>query len=49
MLRENNLIADEDIQRLEGWIDAIEYAVMIFLERNDPEEAFAEYRHIRGD
>ena len=46
MLRSNNLIADRDAERLEDWVDAIEYAVMILLESNDMDEAFAPYRSV---
>ena len=42
MLRRNNLIAEADSQRLDEWIDAVSYAVMMLLE-GDIEEAFANY------
>jgi hypothetical protein len=46
MLRRNHLITGADIERLEAWIGAIEYAVMVLLDGNDPEEAFAGYRQV---
>jgi hypothetical protein len=33
MLRRNHLIADEDVERLEGWVQAIELAVYTLLDR----------------
>ena len=36
----------EDTERLEEWIDAIEYAVQVLLHSDDLEEAFAAYRQI---
>lgn len=46
MLRSNNLIAEEDINRLEDWINAISYAVTHLLEGCDSETAFEFYRSL---
>lgn len=47
MLRSNRLISDEDVCRLEEWIDMISYAFLNLLEGN-AEEAFFEYLESYG-
>lgn len=44
VLRRNGLIADEQVARMERWLDLISYAVMILLENGGEEEAFWGYR-----
>jgi len=44
MLRRNNLISEDDQARLEKWIRIIEYAFMMTIDSNEPDEAFTEYR-----
>ena len=43
MLRRNNLIKQEQIQELEGWIEDISYATMSLLDGNGIEVAFEPY------
>jgi hypothetical protein len=45
MLRRNNLINDEQIEKLEKWIDTISYATMTILEGSDNLIAFDSYEH----
>jgi len=53
MLRRNGLMSNEDVERLEGWVEAIEWAVLMLLgcERAAPldeilVEALASYRQV---
>jgi hypothetical protein len=55
MLRRNGLIAHEDVERLEGWVEAIEWAVMMLLDCEPAAplneilvEALASYRQVTG-
>lgn len=43
MLRRNQLIAPEDVQRLEAWIDQISWTVFWLLDGADSETAFEAY------
>jgi hypothetical protein len=43
MLRRNNLIKEEQIQELEGWIEDISYATMFLLDGSGKEVAFEPY------
>lgn len=43
MLRRNNLITDEDVARLEQWIETISYAVLVLLDGGDLEIALGPY------
>ncbi|MFG6094848.1 hypothetical protein SPB21_06340 [Leptothoe sp. ISB3NOV94-8A] len=43
MLRRNNLISDADVATISQWIDCISYATMMFLDCQDPKEAFAQF------
>ena len=54
-LQRNGLITDEDVERLEGWVDAIEWAVMMLLSRGRAAplgeslvEALTRYRKVTG-
>lgn len=42
MLRRNDLISDDDIERLDGWIEEIGMATSMLLEGVRPEDAFNE-------
>ena len=44
MLRSNGLMTDEQVERMEQWLDMISYAVMILLDDGGEEEAFWGYR-----
>jgi len=44
MLRSNGLITEEQVERMENWLDLISYAVMILLDEGGEEEAFWGYR-----
>lgn len=44
MLRSNDLMTDEQVERMENWLDLISYAVMILLDDGGEEEAFWGYR-----
>lgn len=44
MLRSNGLITEEQVERMENWLDLISYAVMILLDDGGEEEAFCGYR-----
>lgn len=43
LLRRNDLISNTDIATITQWINCISYATMMFLESQEPVEAFAEY------
>ncbi|WMT41859.1 SMI1/KNR4 family protein [Paenibacillus sp. D2_2] len=43
MLRSNGLITDEQVERMENWLDLISYAVMTLLDNGGEEEAFWGY------
>ena len=49
MLQRNNLISDTDIATITEWVDCISYATMIFLDCQDPIEAFAQYEDYTSD
>lgn len=44
MLRSNGLMTEEQVERMENWLDMISYAVMILLDNGGEEEAFWGYR-----
>lgn len=44
LLRSNNLIADEDVRRLDEWIEIVSYAAMCLFDGQDDAEAFEPYR-----
>lgn len=44
MLQRNNLIATEDVKKLEYWVETISYAVTMLLDGCDLKTAFEEYR-----
>jgi hypothetical protein len=44
MLRRNDLIAKDDLQRLASWLDCISYATMMLLDGAALEEALEPYR-----
>jgi len=46
MLRSNKLIANEDVERLETWVETISYATMLLIDGADPETAFEFYRPV---
>ena len=48
MLRRNDLIPDDDVAKLRGWIQRIEMVVEQLLMGNDPLEAYPELRKIVG-
>jgi hypothetical protein len=43
MLRSNNLIQPQEIERLESWVACISYATMMILDGVDIDDAFSEY------
>jgi len=45
MLRRNNLIRDEQIKKLEKWIETISYATMMILDGSDNSIAFEFYEN----
>ncbi|MEL7123049.1 MAG: hypothetical protein AAFO07_26605 [Bacteroidota bacterium] len=45
MLRRNNLINDEQIKKLEKWVESISYATMMILDGNDNSTAFELYEN----
>jgi hypothetical protein len=49
MLRRNNLISDEDVARLEIWLEVISDTVSLLLEGYDLDEALLSYKSITSD
>ncbi len=47
MLRQNHLLAEVDRKTLEGWIDSMSHAVMMLLDGQNVDVAFAEYEDLR--
>jgi hypothetical protein len=43
MLRRNKLISDDDVKKLDDWIEAISWAVFCLLDGGDAETAFADH------
>ena len=45
MLRRNDLISDDDVTTLRGWVDTISWATLMLLSGAGQDEAFHEYRN----
>ena len=43
MLRDNNLISDDQVRTLDEWVDAISYATMTLLDGDNLQSALAPY------